>query len=283
MTSFLEGIKRQKQFSTEISVTNIPIEKIHPDPDQVRKNFDENKLKELADSIKEKGIQNPIHVRPSEQVEEYIIITGERRYRASKIVGLATIPCIIHPEPMTLVEIRAIQLIENLQREDLNIIEKARGFDALMKDGMSQREVSRSLGIPEGTISKSVTIIKKLPEDWIAEIEKFCKEKTDIPLYQIYEVAKEKNPNRKKSMFERILKGIPETIFDEETLEKEDKPKPQKENTQEGGGEEVQEEIKVSSDEIWEALKKIVRKDKELLVDYFSPKKLKKLLEDAEK
>lgn len=267
-----------------MSVTNIPIEKIHPDPDQVRKNFDENKLKELADSIKEKGIQNPIHVRPSEQAEEYIIITGERRYRASKIVGLASIPCIVHPEPMTIVEIRAIQLIENLQREDLNIIEKAKGFEALMKDGMSQREVSRNLGIPEGTISKSVTIIKKLPADWLTEVEKFCREKTDIPLYQLYEVAKEKNPNRKKSMFERVLKGLPETVLDEENIE-DDKSTPLRENPSVEGddGQEEQEEIKVTSDEVWEALKKIVRKDKELLLDYFSPKKVKKLLEDAEK
>jgi ParB family chromosome partitioning protein len=219
-------------------------------------------------------------VRPVENnPEEYIIITGERRYRASKIVGLASMPCIIHPDPMTITEIRAIQLIENLQREDLNIIEKARGFDTLMKDGMSQREVARTLGLPEGTISKSVTILKKLPEEWIAEIEKLCRERTDMPLYQIYEVAKEKNPNRKRIMFDRLLKGIPNTASEEESLESQIEQAPKEGDVPKSEQEPHEEEIKVTSDEIWEALKKIVRKDKEMLRDYFSTKKLKKLLE----
>ena len=275
MTSFLEGIKRQKQFSSELSISNIPLKKIAADPDQVRKAFDEDKIKELADSIREKGIQNPIHVRLSDKQEEYIIITGERRYRAAQIVELDTIPCIVHSEPLSTKEIRSLQLIENLQRQDLNVVEKAKGFEMLIQEGMSQREVARGLGIPEGTVSKSIAILKKLPVDWIAEIEKICKEKQDIPLYQIYEVAKERNKNRRKVLFDKLVKESGEIITEEPAIleeEQPDKEKIKKDRLDE----------QFNSEEVWEALKKIARKDKELLLQYFSPKKLKKLLDDID-
>lgn len=280
MPSFLDTIRGEKKFSTEteLNISRIPLEKIKPDPEQVRKSFDEVRLKELADSIKEKGLQNPIHVRMvSTEPEEYIIIMGERRFRASQIAVLGSIDCIVHKEPLTPKDIKSLQLIENLQREDLNIIETSRGFEALMKEGMSQREISRNLGIPEGTVSKCITILKKLPAEWITELEALCQQKRDIPLYQIYEVAKEPNKNRRKILYDKMLQGITE-------VSKTDEPILEDKNDKEEESEQVitsQENEQFDVEQIWEALKKLIKKDKGLLLKYISPNKIKRLLEDT--
>ena len=93
MSNFVNSLMDDKKFLSEMVIHQVPIEQIKPDPKQVRQNFDEEKLRELADSIKEKGIQSPIHIRPSgEGSDEFVIIMGERRFRASQIVGMTHVP-----------------------------------------------------------------------------------------------------------------------------------------------------------------------------------------------
>ena len=107
----------------------MPLTEIYANPNQPRKNFDEQALRELADSIKKHGVIMPIVVNADKQ-GKYMIIAGERRYRASKIAGLKSIPVVVRNYSER--EIKEISLIENLQREDLNPIEAAAAMKQLM-------------------------------------------------------------------------------------------------------------------------------------------------------
>ena len=204
MSSIIDSLDKQKRFSSnEVAIQNIPLELIQPDPNQVRLSFDEEKLKELADSIKDRGIQNPVHVR-TDNVDEgqYIILTGERRYKAAQIAGLDNIPCIVHTEKMSESDIKTLQLIENLQRQDLTAIEISRGFEGLKRNGMDQREIARSLGLSETLVSRGLNILKRLPDDWIAKIETNCPNKS---INELYNIAKQPNKNKRASMYQKMM------------------------------------------------------------------------------
>ena len=124
-------------------VIDISIDKIAGNPDQPRKVFDPHSLKELAASIQEKGIIQPIIVE--KKGEQYIIIAGERRYRASKLAGLTEIPVIV--KDFSENEKLEIALIENIQREDLNPIEEAVAYhDLMLRGNINQEEVAVKVG-----------------------------------------------------------------------------------------------------------------------------------------
>ena len=114
----------------EVGVNEISINLIDPNPNQPRKMFDEEALNELASSIKTHGVIQPIVVNKNDG--RYMVIAGERRWRASKIAGLDTIPCVV--KNYTERQIKEISIIENLQREDLNPIEAARVIKQLMDE-----------------------------------------------------------------------------------------------------------------------------------------------------
>lgn len=125
------------------NVDELPLKDIRPNPYQPRKSFDQAALNELADSIKQTGVFQPIIVRKS--VSGYEIITGERRFRASKLAGKKTIPAIIRTfdDP----EMMEIAVLENLQREDLTPLDEAQAYDTLIKKlNLTQAEVSKRLG-----------------------------------------------------------------------------------------------------------------------------------------
>jgi len=149
----------------------IEIEKIQPDPDQPRKTFPPESLIELANSIKQHGILQPITVEYLEHKGYYMIISGERRYQAAKLVALPLIPCIIHDQ-VDKKDRYAKQLIENLQREDLSPIDKARALleykQRLGKNSIWQ-EVEKTINISE-TRRKQFISLLKLPEDIQKEI-----------------------------------------------------------------------------------------------------------------
>lgn len=268
MSYFTRSFDKDSTFTTEeVVVQKIAIGDIQPDPDQVREHFDEEKLKELADSIRERGVLNPIHVRRGNREDEYIIITGERRYRASQIAGQMVIPCIVHTETLSEAEIKALQLIENLQRQDLSAIETAKGFESLSKSGMGQREIARHLGISEATVSKGKTILKKLPAEWIESIESRGK---SVAINELYTIAKEKNQNKRKALYQKLMESAGETV------EVEEEPAKKKE-----------EKVKTEFSEeqllkVWENLIKEKRKDIKNLALYISPKKLRILFEMRE-
>ena len=138
-------------------VKNINIKQIKAGRFQPRSNFDKEKLNELTNSIKKQGVLSPILVREL-GLNEFEIIAGERRLRASKMAGLESIPCLVDQKKDQDALISA--LIENLQREDLNPVEEARGLDRLKREfGLTQDEVATSTGKARSTIANSLRIL----------------------------------------------------------------------------------------------------------------------------
>ena len=139
------------------SVKEIDISKIKPGRFQPRSNFDKEKLNELTESIRKQGVLSPILVREL-GLNEYEVIAGERRLRSSKMAGLETIPCLVDQKKDQDALVSA--LIENLQREDLNPVEEARGLDRLKREfGLTQDEVAASTGKARSTIANSLRIL----------------------------------------------------------------------------------------------------------------------------
>lgn len=141
----------------EVSIDNISAGRFQP-----RSNFDEGKLLELTDSIKNHGVISPILVREM-GLNQYEVIAGERRLRASKKAGLTTIPCLIDQKKDQ--DALESALIENLQREDLNAVEEARGYDRLKREfGLTQDEVASSTGKARSTIANSLRLLNLSPK-----------------------------------------------------------------------------------------------------------------------
>ena len=146
-----------KQDQNQKTVKNINIQKIKAGRFQPRSNFNKDKLNELTNSIKKQGVLSPILVREL-GLNEFEVIAGERRLRASKMAGLETIPCLVDQKKDQDALISA--LIENLQREDLNPVEEARGLDRLKREfGLTQDEVATSTGKARSTIANSLRIL----------------------------------------------------------------------------------------------------------------------------
>ncbi len=138
------------------SVVELKINDVSPNTDQPRKVFDEEALNELASSIKENGVIQPIIV--TKRNNGYVIVAGERRWRAARIAGLKIIPAIVRE--LTSQQIMEQALIENLQREDLNPLEEAFAMDNLLKTHkMSQEQLAKKLGKPRATIANTVRLI----------------------------------------------------------------------------------------------------------------------------
>lgn len=134
----------------------VPIELIEPNREQPRKNFDEDSLQELADSIRQFGVIQPLIVQKKE--DYYEIVAGERRWRASRIAGLKTLPVIV--KEYTTREVMEISLIENIQREDLNPIEEALAYKNLMEEyDLHQDEVAQRVSRSRAAIANSVRLL----------------------------------------------------------------------------------------------------------------------------
>jgi len=143
--------------SNQRTVKEIDLEKIKPGRFQPRSNFDDAKLEELTNSIKNQGVLSPILVREL-GLNEFEVIAGERRLRASKKAGLKAIPCLVDQKQDQDALVSA--LIENLQREDLNPVEEARGLDRLKREfGLTQDEVATSTGKARSTIANALRIL----------------------------------------------------------------------------------------------------------------------------
>lgn len=153
-----EELNKVKEKSNEIDkVVELKITDVEPMEGQPRKVFDEEKLNELSDSIKEQGVIQPILVVKSKN--GYTIVAGERRWRAAKLAGLKLIPAIV--KDYTDTKKKQVALIENIQREDLNVIEVARAIKELMDtDGYSATEVAKLTGKNISTVSNTVRLLK---------------------------------------------------------------------------------------------------------------------------
>ena len=159
---FLENTLEKEDNSKENGIAQLKLSLIDPKSDQPRKHFDKNALEELADSILQNGLLQPILVREY-GLGRYQIIAGERRFRASKIAGLSEIPAIILDKDDR--KAAEIALIENIQREDLNPIEEAMAFRALSDEyGLTQEELSVKVGKSRSAIANSTRLLD-LPEE----------------------------------------------------------------------------------------------------------------------
>ena len=153
----LDALLGQSTNNNSKSIKELPVEDINPGRFQPRTNFDEEKLSELTNSIKNHGVLSPILVREV-GLNKYEVIAGERRLRASKNAGLKTIPTLIDQKKDK--DALESALIENLQREDLNAVEEARGYDRLKREfGLTQDEVAASTGKARSTIANSLRLL----------------------------------------------------------------------------------------------------------------------------
>jgi len=138
------------------SIFEVKINDVEPNSEQPRKVFDQERLEALAESIKEHGVVQPIIVK--KEGSRYVIVAGERRWRAAKIAGLKTIPVVV--KDLSSREVMEIALIENLQREDLNPIEEAEAYQKLMEEyNLTQEEVAKVVGKSRAAIANSVRLL----------------------------------------------------------------------------------------------------------------------------
>lgn len=149
--------------STDAEKTEIKLDKIKPNPFQPRRTFDDEKLSELASSIKEHGVIQAVVVTKSGTEDQYLLVAGERRCRAARIAGLTSVPAVVKSlDKSTMLE---IALIENLQREDLNPVEEARAYRKLMQEySYTQDELSKRIGRSRPSIANSLRLLS-LPEE----------------------------------------------------------------------------------------------------------------------
>ena len=142
----------------DAGVTALPLREIEPDPAQPRKNFDEAALSELAASITENGLLQPVVVRPKKAGPGYILIAGERRWRAARLAGLSEIPALVRD--VSDEQAAALALIENLQREDLDPLEQAQGIETLVETyGITQEMAAKRLGKSRSAIANSLRLL----------------------------------------------------------------------------------------------------------------------------
>ncbi len=181
----------------EGNLYKVPLKYIEPDPDQPRKHFDKIKLDELAASISSKGVLQPIIVRKNDRDEidaDFLIIAGERRYRASKQAKIDVIPVVFSTgDPAE------IALIENIQRDDLKPIEEAYAYSRIMEShGYNQNQLSAVVGKARTTINEILTL-NKLPED----LKEECRT-SDTPKNVLLEIAKIKDHKEMIFLYNKV-------------------------------------------------------------------------------
>jgi ParB family transcriptional regulator, chromosome partitioning protein len=177
----------------------IPIDKIRPNPDQPRKMIGD--VRELSDSIREKGVLEPLLVRFVPQDDTYYIISGERRYHASKAAGLRELPCIekIADDAETL----ELALIENLQRKDLTPFEEADGLQRLADQfDYTHEDIARKIGRARSSVTETLSI-RLIPDS----VRKDCLEQGIVSKSLLLQIARQPNEKKMGEMVHRIAQG----------------------------------------------------------------------------
>jgi ParB family chromosome partitioning protein len=192
-------LSNDRQGRSRGGVRNIDVERITPNPEQPRLVFDEVSLEELAASIREHGVLQPILVRPLED-GEFQLIAGERRWRASKAAGLSTIPALVEEiDDDTALE---IAIIENLQREDLSPLDEASMYDRMVREhGYSVRRLAQKLGKDKGYLENRLRLADA-PED-IRELVSLRKD----TLSHAYELMKVEDPKKRRKLAGQVARG----------------------------------------------------------------------------
>lgn len=150
-----QGVRKVKD------AAQIPVDRITNDPDQPRKEFDPEALKRLAESLKARGQLQPIRVRWDEDNQRYVVLVGERRWRAARLANLPTLSCIVHEAPLDTDERLMVQLVENALREDLKPVEQARAYRALMDaNGWSGRQLAEELHVGQASVVRALSLLE---------------------------------------------------------------------------------------------------------------------------
>lgn len=191
----------QQEHAAGTSVQKIALDKIIPNRYQPRRIFDEEKLEELAQSIKEHGLTQPIVVVYDGGMDKYEIVVGERRFRACQRAGLNEIEAIVH-KALSNQEMCALALIENIQREDLNPIETAQGYRNLMSQfEISQTDLARYCGKSKAAVSNALRLLE-LPEHMQAALQEgTITEGHGRALLML------SDPSKREQLFQRMLKS----------------------------------------------------------------------------
>ena len=200
------------------SISEVELSRIVANPDQPRRNFDEEALAELADSIREHGVISPITLRRNDD-GTYMIIAGERRFRASKLAGLNSIPAYVRTAKDE--KVMEWALIENIQREDLDAIEIALAYQRLMDDySLTQERMAERVGKKRATVANYLRLLK-LP----AEIQIGIKEKR-IDMGHARAILGSKSAEQQLQLYQRILKEGLSVRKVEELVQEDSQSKP---------------------------------------------------------
>ena len=190
----LQGITRSR------NVAEISLDKLDRDPDQPREEFDEESLARLAASMQAKGQLQPIRVRWDEGKGVYLIVFGERRWRAAKMAGMATMTCVILDGPVSAPDMLALQLVENMLREDLRPIEQARAFRTLIdRNGWSTRQLAAELAITQSDVVRALALLE-LPPPVQEQVEQ-----GSLPPSTAYEISKVENQAAQAELAARVV------------------------------------------------------------------------------
>jgi ParB family transcriptional regulator, chromosome partitioning protein len=181
-------------------IQQIPLDRIIG-REQVRKRFDDESLAGLSQSMRESGLHEPIHLLRLGG-DKYSLLTGERRVRAARKAGWGTIAAVVEDGELSDGDVVVRQMIENVQREDLTSIEKAKGIEALMKvTGVNAAQAASKLGLAAGTVSKLLSLLS-LPEELQKRIDA-----GEIPATTAYELTKINDPEARNRLAIQVAKG----------------------------------------------------------------------------
>ena len=182
-----------------LGVRNVPIDRVDPSPDQPRLAMDQDSLDDLAASVRQHGILQPILVRPA-SAGRYQIVAGERRWRAARMAGLETVPALIEElDDDTALE---IAIIENLQREDLSPLDEALMYERMIHEhGYSVRRLAQKLGKDKGYLENRLRLADAPPE--VKELVSVRKD----TLSHAYELMKVQDPRRRRRLAEQVARG----------------------------------------------------------------------------
>jgi ParB family chromosome partitioning protein len=202
---------RLKGIARSPNAAEIPIGKIDRDPDQPREEFDPEKLARLASSLRACGQLQPIRVRWDDARARYIIVCGERRWRAAEMAGLTSISCVIMEGTISPAQLLSFQLVENMVREDLTPIEQAKAFRAVMDmNGWSTHDVARELTVDQSSVVRALKLL-----DLPAVVQERV-ERGDLPPATAYEVSKLDGPEAQAALATRI---VTERLSRDETVQ----------------------------------------------------------------
>ena len=181
---------------------SVEVDRVIPDPDQPRSEFDEADLERLSQSIRTHGQLHPIRVRWDESTGKWIIVTGECRWRATKKAGLPSIDCFFIDGKLTEGELRQQQLVENLLRSDLKPLEEAKAYQSLMElNGWNGKQVAEALRVTTSRVSRSLALL-----DLPAEIQQQVDAGT-LPKSSAYEISKLDNSGQQTNIANRAASG----------------------------------------------------------------------------